>query len=162
MWHAGSSVLRDRSGGKGKPLISFTVSPEDGETEVLGKYTSELQSNVSIRGGVITGKLNYVDDYTGFSGDPSMQEGNYLVLRVDTDDEDDVITVELIGGTVGHPITLDADRNIVLRITDCDTQSIRIVVTHEDEEGHTSTATQNLSLGLDLLPPSNDEEDPNA
>lgn len=52
---------------------------------------------------------------------------------MDTLSADDVITVELIGGTVGHPVTLDADRNIVLRITNVNTQSIEVVATNGEE-----------------------------
>lgn len=58
-----------------------------------------------------------------------MQSGHYLVLKATTPSPDDVITVELIGGTVGHPITLDEDRNIVLRITNPKTQAIEVVAT---------------------------------
>ena len=48
---------------------------------------------------------------------------------MDTASADDVITVELIGGTLGHPVTLDEDRNIVLRITDPKTQAVEVIAT---------------------------------
>lgn len=54
--------------------------------------------------------------------------------------------MELKGGTVGHPITLDEDRNIVLRIANTETQSIEIVATDGD-----NTVTQQFALtGLTL------------
>ena len=104
------------------------------------------------------GTLKYVTGYTDFSGDPNEQNGNYLVMRVDTDDEDDEITVELLGGTVGHPVTLDPDRNIVIRITNNRTQKIRVVVNHVNEDTSISTETATYSLaGLTLEPAPNDE-----
>ena len=92
--------------------------------------------------------------YTDFSpGNPVQQEGHYLAMRVDTDDENDVITVELLGGTDGHPWELDPDRNVVFRITNKDTQRIRVVVTHTNEDESESVETVTYSLkGLNLLP----------
>ena len=96
---------------------------------MLGKSVGELQSGVGIVNGSIYGRLKHVEGYTGFSGDPELQSGHYLVLKMETPSENDVITVELIGGTVGHPVTLDEDRNIVLRITNPKTQAIEVVAT---------------------------------
>lgn len=111
-------------------MTGVTIAPEDSDTELLGKYASALQSDVAIGDGLVTGTLKYVTGYTGFSGDTAEQSGNYLAMRVDTDDNTDVITVELVGGSVGHPVTLDSDRNIVIRITDPIHQKIRVVVTN--------------------------------
>ena len=143
--------------------MSFTVSPEDSEATVLGKSVSALQSGISITNSGVSGKysqfngtLKYVTDYTGFSSDPELQEGNYLVMRVDTDDEDDEITVELLGGRTGHPVTLDPDRNIVLWIENKDTEKVRVVVNHVNEDTSISTETTTLSLkGLTLEPAPN-------
>ncbi len=111
-------------------MTGLAIEPEDDETDVLGEYVSDLQSDIVIGDGLITGTLNSVTGYTGFSGDPAEQEGNYLAMRVDTDEATDVITVELVGGSVGHPVTLDSDRTIVIRITDPVHQKIRVVVTN--------------------------------
>ena len=125
------------------------------------KDVSELQSGVVIKNtgfsganSTVFGTLNYVTGYTAFSpGNPVQQEGHYLAMRVDTDDEDDVITVELLGGTDGHPWELDSDRNVVFRITNKDTQRIRVVVTHTNEDESESVETKTYSLkGLNLLP----------
>lgn len=88
---------------------------------------SELQSGVSILRNTFYGNLNYVADYTGFSSKPEEQSGHYLVIKANTMNPTDTITVELIGGTLGHPVTLDEDRNIVLRIADPATQEIEVV-----------------------------------
>ena len=94
---------------------------------------------------MISGSLKNVTGYTGFSGDVSEQSGHYLALKF-TADEDAVVAVELVGGTVGHPVTLDEDMNIVIRITDTDNQSIKVIVT---EDGQTMTLNYSLS-GLEL------------
>lgn len=124
-------------------MTSFTVSPETDEAgSLLGKLASDLQTGVTISGDVISGQLKYVSGYTGFSGNSAEQEGNYLALKVETDNAEDVITVELLGGTVGHPVTLDSDRNIVLRIANT-TQKVKVVV------NGTATKTYELT-GLEL------------
>ena len=80
------------------------------------------------------------------------------MLRVDTDDENDEISVELLGGSTGHPVTLDPDRNIVLRITNPNTQKVRVVVEHVNEDLTVSTETTTLNLtGLTLEPAPNDD-----
>ena len=122
------------------------MEPENGETDVLGKTVAELQSGVTISGSTISGTLNNIDGYTGFSGNVAEQSGHYLVLRADTGNASDTITVELIGGTVGHPVTLDSDRNIVLRIASTSTQSVKVVATDGKR-----TVTKSYSLtGLTL------------
>ena len=90
---------------------------------------TDLQSDIKIDGSVITGNLKYVTGYTGFSGDPAEQEGNYIALHAETDFDEDEITLEVINGTVGHPVTLDPDGLMIVRISDKDTQKIRIVAT---------------------------------
>ena len=54
-----------------------------------------------------------------------MQSGNYLAIHCTVTDSAP-ITVELVNGTSG-PRLLDADGIIVLRVTDKDTQTVRVV-----------------------------------
>lgn len=92
--------------------------------------------------------MNYVTGYTGFSGLSSEQDGNYLALKVSTVPDTNVTTtVELVGGTKG-PVTLDADMNIVIRVTDKDTQSIRVVAA----KGAQSTTKEYGLTGMTLTP----------
>ena len=89
--------------------------------------------------------MKYVTGYTGFSGNSALQEGNYLALKFTPIDEDDVITVELLGGSTGHPVTLDSDLNMVLRIGDPKKQKIRVVTTHEvDSETHATVTSTDI------------------
>lgn len=96
---------------------------------------------MSVGGQDIAGTLKYVTDYTGFSGDPAEQQGNYLVLHIDTDVEDATIQVELIGGDHG-PVTLDSDRTIILRIKN-KFQKIKITAS---KEGY-PTVSKTYTLG---------------
>ena len=93
--------------------------------DLFGKTVSDLQENVSIGNGAITGTLKYVTGYTGFSSDTEMQSGNYLVIHA-ADANADSVTVEVVGGTSG-PRTLDSDGIIVLRIANKNTQTVRVI-----------------------------------
>lgn len=77
--------------------------------------------------GKITGTLKYVDDYTEFSSDPSLQSGNYLVIHAD------VVGVPnaTISVKVTNPVELDEDRTIVLHIADKDSQTVTVVASAE-------------------------------
>ena len=52
--------------------------------------------------------------YTGFSGDPEEQEGNYLALHFE-DDNATSISVQVVGSDHA-PVTLDEDGILVARI----------------------------------------------
>ena len=108
------------------PITELTVDTDVSASEDLfGKTIDDLQTGVTIGENSITGTLKFVDDYTGFSSDPAMQSGNYLVIHCTVNDSTP-ITVEVVGGTSG-PRQLDADGIIVLRIADKDTQSVKVV-----------------------------------
>ena len=102
----------------------ITIDTNVGSTDLLGKTMADLQENVAIEGNNIVGKLKYVTDYTGFSGDVSEQSGNYLVLHI-TANNDEVIKAELINGLHGQ-VTLDDDGILITRISNKATQSIQI------------------------------------
>ncbi|MBQ6446468.1 MAG: hypothetical protein IJJ10_03265 [Bacillus sp. (in: Bacteria)] len=124
-----------------KFLVSLTVEPEASETNVLGKLVSELQTDVNIEDNYITGTLNYVEGYTGFSGDPELQEGNFLALKFEAT-EGATTTVEILNGYSG-PVELDSDMNWVGRIADNETQKIKVVSTLD---GDSISKTFDLSL----------------
>lgn len=83
---------------------------------MFGKRVTDLQNNITVGANAITGTLNFVSDYIGFSGKASEQSGHYLAIHCDSYDAD-YITVELIGGTSGER-RLDSDGIIILRIAD--------------------------------------------
>lgn len=103
----------------GKSVTSFdavldtdvTVAPDE---DLFGKVIGDLQSDVVVGEDSITGTLQYVTNYTGFSSKVEEQSGNYLVIH-NTTNLDTPIFVEIIGGTSG-PIQLDSDGIIILLI----------------------------------------------
>mgnify|MGYP004617652287 FL=1 len=125
--------------------MSLTVEPADGETELLGKTAADLQENVAILGGEITGMLKLVTDYTGFSSVADEQSGNYLALHVNQEPKDATVTVELIGGKNGA-VELDDDGLIVLKIADTAKQSVKVTAINGE---YTTTKTYSLK-GLTL------------
>lgn len=117
-------------------------------TTLLGKAASDLQTDIAIDDDYkVTGTLKYVDDYTGFSGDPAEQVGNFIALDFSADDGC-TIEVELTNGA--HPgwKALDDDGILVCRITDKDEQKINVRAYNPETET-TSEITLDLS-GLTL------------
>ena len=114
--------------------------------DLLGKSVTDLQSNIAIGSDSISGSLKYVTGYTGFSGNTEEQSGNYLALKCDGVPEADEVTFELVNGTVGHPVTLDSDRLIVVRITDIENQYIVVTAT----KGGTTMSKTLYLTGLTL------------
>lgn len=115
--------------GEGAPL-TLGVAPEGLDVMVLNKKVRELQKGVTVFGDKIAGTLNYVTGFTGYSGSPEMQEGNYLALHYNAP-ADATVTVELTGGTMG-PVELDSDMNSVSRL-DSLNHTIKVVVTRNGE-----------------------------
>lgn len=116
---------------------------------MLGKSVTDLQENVTVSGGVIGGNLHYVTGYTGFSGDPDLQEGNYLAVHF-ADDEADSISVRKIG-TADDPVALDADGLLVMRVGD-DAEGIEV---HSTIDGMTYVNSFFFD-GLTKEPPENE------
>ena len=95
--------------------MSLSVDADiSADTDLLGKSVTDLQEDVFIGKGEIGGTLHYVTGYTGFSGDPAEQEGNYLTLHFEDDDATS-ISVKVVGSE-HDPVTLDPDGLLVLRI----------------------------------------------
>jgi hypothetical protein len=69
-------------------------------------------------------------------------------LKVETDSEDAITTVELVGGTKG-PVTLDDDMNIVLLIKNKDTQSIKVTVDDGEDSATKTYGLTGLTLGTE-------------
>ena len=120
------------------------VSPADKLETYYGKLVSELQTHVTVFQNEISGILNYVTGYTGFSGDTDEQSGNYLALKFAIP-EGASATVQLIGGVNG-PASLGTDDYCVFRIANT-SQVIRVVVTGVNGD----TLTKDFTLtGLKL------------
>lgn len=128
-----------------EPTVELNVTPVAADVDLLGKVAGDLQEDIVINDGAISGTLKYVTGYTGFSSDESLQSGNYLAFKSEAFGGA-TITVELINGTVGHPITLDADGMIVLKITDISTQSVEVVATKNNVSEKATYTLTGLTL----------------
>lgn len=100
------------------PLSALTVDVSIAADEnLLGKVISDLQSNVVVKAKSVAGTLKYVDDYTGFSGDPDEQVGHYLAIHASVPEVDDV-TIKIKVSTKAGEKALDSDGILVLRVKD--------------------------------------------
>ena len=96
----------------------------DADEDLFSKKVGDLQEDIEIADGEITGTLKYVTGYTDFwPSRPDRQEGNYLALYINSNDDEDIY-VELINGESG-PVKLDSDHIIVLRIASND-QKVKV------------------------------------
>lgn len=115
--------------------MSLTLRAESGEAIVFGKQVSELQSDVAVSANnVVSGTLNYVTDYTEFSSDPELQQGNYVVFH--WSDPQEGVTSLKVGIKDGTPMVEcidDPDRNGVFRILSPD----NVFVVEQSDGTHT-------------------------
>lgn len=128
------------------PLESLSIDSTIGASvDLFGKVVADLQDGVEVGDDSITGTLKYVTDYTGFSGDPALQSGNYLVIHCEVPDlEGATITV-----TVTNPSVLDEDGIIVLRIADHTTQTVTVVASADGYDSVTKTFSLSELVCLD-------------
>lgn len=114
--------------GEGAPL-KLGCAPESRDAVLLGKSVRDLQTHVTVFEDKIAGQLNYVEGYTGFSGDTDEQSGNYLALKF-TAASDATTTVQKSDSATAT--TLDSDMNCVFRITP-NTKYITVVTSRSGE-----------------------------
>ena len=115
--------------------------------DLFDKVVGDLQEDVEISGNNVLGTVKYFADYSsaGYTGDE--KSGNFLVLHFETEEEGSTIVVELVGGVHG-PVTLTEDGLAIFRVTNKNTQTIKVVAS---KEGYANTV-RTLSLsGLTLM-----------
>lgn len=97
------------------PLAALTIEPIiDKTVDLLGLTCDDLQSGISIYNGRVSGRLNYVTEYTGYSGLESEQEGNYLAIKASVPG---TTGVTITSGIKNSTVTLDSDGILILRVT---------------------------------------------
>ncbi len=69
---------------KDNPLAALAMDFDIPDSiDLLGKVASDLQEDMIVDAtGKVTGTSKYVTGYTGFSGDPAEQEGNYVAFHI--------------------------------------------------------------------------------
>ena len=112
----------------------------DAEEDLLGKVVANLQEDVEIDGTDITGTLHYLDDYTGFSGDPELQSGNYVALHFESS-----VPATIQAAYNERTVTLTDDGILIVRVADKD-KPLTMTATYL---GQVVTKTYDLS-GLTL------------
>lgn len=129
-------------------MISLSVDAMDGKTGCYGLTAEDLQDGIEVSGNAISGTLKYIEGFTGFSGDPAEQSGNFLALSLTSDDAEKIET-KIINGD--HDIYADCtdDRFCVYRIKDPSNQKIEVKLTKSE---HTESRIYNLN-GLILKKP---------
>ena len=101
------------------PLSALEVDASIGASvDLLGKYVADLQANVVVGVHEITGKLNYIDDYTGFSGDPKEQVGWYLAVHAAVPDVTGVTIKLKTSDKAGDKVLDPSDGILILRVTE--------------------------------------------
>lgn len=119
----------------------------DESVDLFGYDVTDLQSNVKVNAKSIEGTLKYISDYSSAYG-TSEDNGNYLVIHAEVPDVEGVTyTVELVGGVHG-PQTLDSDGICIIRITNKNSQTIKVVAS---KEGYTPVTRIFTLAGLTLL-----------
>ena len=128
-------------------MIGPVVEAPDGGTEMYGLQVSDLQSGIVIddEGGQISGTSKHVESYPLFSSHIEEQSGNFLALSLSAS-EGVTITTSVVNGTGKAPVTV-SDGYCVYRITDKDTQSIKVTFT----KGDTSVEKTYALTGLECL-----------
>lgn len=125
--------------------VDADIEDDDG-TMLLGKVASDLQENIVISEDEILGTLKYIADYSSAGYLDDEKSGNFLALHFETDAEDATIKVRLVNGA--HPErTLDDDGLAIFRITNKETQTIKVTVT---AEGYKETVKTYGLTGLTL------------
>ena len=111
------------------------MKAENSNVVVFGKSVSELQDNVVVADGAITGTLKYVTDYTEFSPTPALQNGNYLAVNLANNDYSQFTSVRVgldpSQGSGLVEIINDPDKNGVFRVANT-SQKFKIVSTSVD------------------------------
>lgn len=110
-------------------MTGISVEAEDADTEVFGTVVEDIQEDIVVENGRITGTLKYLD-----SGDivDAWGEGNFLVLKFDDIDENATsvkVGMEPSQGSGLVEIIDDPDKNGVFKVTDKNAQKFKYVVT---------------------------------
>lgn len=114
--------------------------------DLLGKSVTDLQTGITVGSDGISGTLKYVTGYTGFSGDPAEQEGNYLALHIDTGDvTPDRVTIMIVGGDYPAKDIDLSDNIVVLRIKNT-AQQVQVVAYKDGRAAAKLYDLRNLTL----------------
>lgn len=139
---------------KDNPLAALAMDFDIPDSiDLLGKVASDLQEDMTVDvAGKVTGTSKYVTGYTGFSGDPAEQEGNYVAFHISVG--------ELVIGTnvtvKVNNVTMDPDGLHVMIFRDSSKNPKAIVEASAD--GHKTIKKVFDFTEVVRMPAENDEE----
>lgn len=140
------------------PLSALTIDTTIGaDYDLLGKVVADLQSNIVIGVYDIIGKLNYIDDYTGFSGDTREQVGHYIALHATVPNLSDY-TVTFKHNLKEGEVTIDPSDNIlVFRVDEKYINEALVGTFTAKKSGYPDFVKSFDMTKLTLLPPEDDD-----
>lgn len=114
------------------------------------KTPSDFQSDIAVNDGEVTGELKFIEGGLSPSG-PLSGDGYFIALKFDNYSSGltyNDVKVGLVPSSSGMALqTLDSDKDAVFKITDKDTQKVKVV--QSDSAGHKNIQYFGLS-GLTL------------
>ena len=127
-------------------LTDLTVAPDDyADYFDSGKGASDIQSDIAISGGEVTGELKFIEG--GIAPGTLSGDGYFLGLKFSNFASGLTyanVKVGIVPSSTGMDLqTLDSDKNAVFKVTDKDSQKIKVVQT--DAAGHSNTQLFGLS-----------------
>lgn len=108
-------------------MSSVTVAAEDSDTDFWGTLASDMQTDLSVGDGAITGTLKYLSEGQLVT---DWGAGNFMALKfsdIDSDATSVKVGLEPSAGSGLVEIIDDPDKNGVFKISDKDTQKFVVV-----------------------------------
>lgn len=120
-------------------LTDLTVAPDTSADYFdSGKGATDIQSDIAVNGGEITGELKFIEG--GIAPGTLSGDGYFIGLKFDNFASGLTyanVKVGIVPSSTGMPLqTLDSDKNAVFKVTNKDTQKIKVV--QADASGHTN------------------------
>lgn len=131
-------------------LTDLTISPDDSADYFeSGKGAADIQSDIAINDGKVTGELKFIEG--GIAPGTLSGDGYFLGLKFSNFASGLTyanVKVGIVPSSTGMPLqTLDNDKNAVFKVSDKNTQKIKIV--QSDAQGHKNIQLLSLA-GLTL------------
>lgn len=125
-----------------KAIADTGVQAEKGTVTLFGTKVSNMQTNVVVADGTVTGTLKFIQNGLAGSG-PLAGDGNFLALKFIDNNTADSIKVGLVPSASNMDLVeLDSDMNGVFKITGSLNQKLKVVTT---KNGVSKTQSFDLS-----------------
>lgn len=109
------------------------VKATAGGTMRYGLDVDNLQEGIQISDDAISGKLKKVEKYPQFGDEKASEPGHYLALDIEVP-EGETATTKIEGGTKPDYVDVTSDKFCVYRITDSNSQKIKVKTRKGEEE----------------------------